>query len=807
MNTQVDRHGIDFPSFEPVDILAGLASADRQLLATALALFEDSKLQERVKQLYAAAGEKIQAWTGSDLLVSTESVRAGMQRWLESEKPDEYLRLVLWIYLREALGLPARMSVSLRGISLLAEDVTAAAITFVDAPNWWEKGKQIIGLVEDTKVDRITLSSIVEPVLQELLESALSDQGKSTWLSGDGLLESVRQKLSTLSPEDQKAMLASVGADELNDAAVRQILLTGGGLATFGTAVSLGGFSSYILAAQASAFIPFVSGPGLVSLVAVIANPMTIIGVTAAAIWWGGKSVNNKVQATVAIRVLALLALQGKSRKARGESLLSLVGSFKLVGDLKADQHLTEETISLYLKEWELLSPITDKPLVEPDTRILWAMDQPFLQSGPVRDSWLHTAFPGLNEQENAAILAGLTLGDALYSACAINPSVLAAADFSRVAEIDSSLDFAEFATEVMDKTGSALTGAFASLKGYTAEQFVAAELMARGHVVSFPESSNQAGFDLLVDGLPTQVKFHDGLNGLHEHFAKYDYPVYANSELMGKIPEEYADKVFFIEGLSNELVEQVTRQSVDAGADLMDPDVPMFAVMLSAGRHLIAFQAGQISGLQAVEQVLLDGGVRAGLALAGQVVGGTAGLLLFGPAGAWVFGAGLPILAQANAGPVKKVLVDLLESAESRQWKEEAHVTIDALVSALQAGLAKKREELVRQYQAIDSEPMVGEYVRWRIAQDGRFLAECKQRLDAVASQNQSEPEIRAAAIVRWLASVTLQPACFQQELAALGECLQQRPGLLAEARQAVEETFSSIANTLGDLFRKGLN
>lgn len=46
------------PEIEPSDIIRGLGVADRRLLAMCLALFEDSTLSSRLKQLYGIASNR-----------------------------------------------------------------------------------------------------------------------------------------------------------------------------------------------------------------------------------------------------------------------------------------------------------------------------------------------------------------------------------------------------------------------------------------------------------------------------------------------------------------------------------------------------------------------------------------------------------------------------------------------------------------------------------------------------------------------------------------------------------------------------
>jgi hypothetical protein len=98
--------------------------------------------------------------------------------------------------------------------------------------------------------------------------------------------------------------------------------------------------------------------------------------------------------------------------------------------------------------------------------------------------------------------------------------------------------------------------GALSSLKGYVAERVVAAELVMQGHDVSFPDASNQPGWDLMVDGHEFQIKCFEHVSGLSDHFERYNFPVIANAELAGEIPAEWADKVFFVEGYSDQLLD-----------------------------------------------------------------------------------------------------------------------------------------------------------------------------------------------------------------------------------------------------------
>lgn len=74
--------------------------------------------------------------------------------------------------------------------------------------------------------------------------------------------------------------------------------------------------------------------------------------------------------------------------------------------------------------------------------------------------------------------------------------------------------------------------GHLARLAGYVAEQQTKLHLLQQGHQVEMPESPTQAGYDLLVDGQPVQVKHAAGPAIIDEHRHLHpDVAVIANVE------------------------------------------------------------------------------------------------------------------------------------------------------------------------------------------------------------------------------------------------------------------------------------
>ncbi|MDT4840542.1 hypothetical protein FQZ97_743680 [compost metagenome] len=479
--------------------------------------------------------------------------------------------------------------------------------------------------------------------------------------------------------------------------------------------------------------------------------------------------------ASVGVRVMALLVIRGLQEGRSGIS--GLLRSFSIAPKLSEVSGISSKVIRKYQDEWKLLARSAEKSLPQPPLTLMRRLERP-LSAPAAQTKSRKGKTKATTELENAAALTTLTLGDVIYCAASINPAVISAADFSRIKEIESSLDFALFAQEIMGSSDAAIEGATNNLKGYVAEQMVAANLIASGHSVSFPETSNQAGWDLLVDGQPFQVKFHKGLSGLREHFERYDFPVIANAELAEKIPEEWADNVFFIDGLTSNQVKQFTTESLEAGAGLAEPDIPLFALAISTYRGCQKVLSGKVGKLQAIEQVILDGTVRVGLASAAGLIGTGTGLLLLGPAGAWVLGVGAPILAQSQAPKFIKWFKRFMGRAMT-DWSVATHDSLDKLQKVVVESLEERRQQLITKYRSVEDTDL-GSYIRWRIADDGRFTCECRERINQLTSRSCTDPRSRAAEILRLLVASNIHPARYQSSLREVTEKLSQQPGLL---------------------------
>ncbi|MBT6276665.1 MAG: hypothetical protein HOI95_21325 [Chromatiales bacterium] len=783
-----DSHPVEVlppQALRPMHIVAGLGGAERELIATCLALFDESSLTAYLKRVYDSTKGQVLKPTNAELVDVTNKVRRRQQQWLESSLNDEHLRLKLWMQMRSALQLSPRLSATFCGAEMLADDLSAAVITLLSPPpgkletgKKWLRDRGVLEPGESRESDRLNLHAVVEPVLKELLEAALASEA-----GDEAVKDTIDQAISAmeeLRPEDQARIREELGVDDISAAALARVIASGGGLAVFSGAVSMAGFSAYILAAQASAFIPLVSGPGLVSFVAVIANPITAVAGTLGAGWWLGSSASQKIRATVATRVVAMLAIQGMGSGRAG--LKSALAAFACAPGLPQNVDLPPELVAQYQNEWRMICAET-QPVYEWSGEEWQAFEQPLIDSSQSKSSRA--------ESKNTVAMSAMTVGDMLYHAAQISPDVMAAVDFSYLADVDGPIDFALLAAGMCD-------GAAVRIKGYVAEQVIAVKLQAAGHVVSLPESASEPGWDLLVDGQRVQVKFHSDIEGIREHFAVYDYPVIANTELSGLIPDEFVGRVHFIDGVSNDLVTDITEMSVAAGQSMTDPDVAVMAFAISAFRSAKGLYQGELTGAQAVEQVAMDGTVRVGLAVTGNWAGAGVGLLLFGPAGAWMLGAGLPILAQSQTSRVVGQIKDRAALPERKRWAARVHQSLDALQAAAVKALKSRSEQLDQLITGMEP-GFAQDFVTHRAEDQRLFARECIRRQAGIDRQSGLQPEQRFSATLRWLAASDVHPMAYQAELESVGSCMQSQPGLTDEWHSEEVQEKLSQAKTYG--------
>lgn len=229
--------------------------------------------------------------------------------------------------------------------------------------------------------------------------------------------------------------------------------------------------------------------------------------------------------------------------------------------------------------------------------------------------------------------ISGISAGEFLYDYLMIDPTVVKGIDFARAEDLSNLFQLSNFASTI-DPTVA--TGDMAQLQGYVAEQMIAQQLIAAGHDVSFPATSNQPGWDLLVDGQPFQVKCGQDKQIVETHFEKYpDTPVIVNEEL----GVYYADNpLVMTSSITREQVLIDTEKTLQHAEDLLDFQIPWIAAGVSTYTNAKRMRKEGITLSTAARNVATDTVSRTALAATGKVVLGTVGSVLLPGAGAIVF-------------------------------------------------------------------------------------------------------------------------------------------------------------------------
>lgn len=328
---------------------------------------------------------------------------------------------------------------------------------------------------------------------------------------------------------------------------------------------------------------------------------------------------------------------------------------------------------------------------------------------------------------------AALTLGDLVYDALRVDPSLLRATDFVHAARIGDPATFAVFADRILSSAPASMEGHVHQLKGYVAERFAAQQLQSMGMEVEFPADPNQPGIDLLVNGDPFQVKCLADPDGVLEHLVRYpDVPVLVNEELASAL--QGVPGVYAVDGLSLEAMEETTREGLEAGADMLDLEIPTIATAVALGRNGLAVLAGRSD--------VRHGAVNTATDVVGSVVGGKAGAVAFAAAGALlapyavVVGGVVGAVAGSAGGRrfgrgLRAHFGTRRERADAKSAASEvARVALDASIDSERV-FARKEGELRSNCAGTELAPFVGT----RLDEESREFERARAALRAIES------------------------------------------------------------------------
>lgn len=295
------------------------------------------------------------------------------------------------------------------------------------------------------------------------------------------------------------------------------------------------------------------------------------------------------------------------------------------------------------------------------------------------------------------ALYTSLTLGDFLYDYVRMDPRAVAGIDFARSEDLSDLVSFSRFAEDFVERyddlSGPAIKGSMSQLQGYVAERLAGSHCQALDQDVTFPDTSNQAGWDLLVDGKRFQVKCVSSASLVQEHLERYpDIPVIVNADLADEVG--HLQGVYIDAELHHEVVRDITERTLYGGAELLDFKVPWIALAVSTAMGIRDFLNRDTDLQGAITNVLTDTGGRIACGTLGEESGALIGLMLFGSAGA-IVGAGVGavtdgVIGRPLARTVRRLLTWSEENVVQSRVVELASQVVDCLPQKLEAWQTK---------------------------------------------------------------------------------------------------------------------
>ncbi|REJ10343.1 hypothetical protein [Halobacillus trueperi] len=370
-------------------------------------------------------------------------------------------------------------------------------------------------------------------------------------------------------------------------------------------------------------------------------------------------------------------------------------------------------------------------------------------------------------DTSTSAATVSLSFLDIMYDYFMIHPEVINAVDFAREEEVGSFFTFQLF-SEGFDLS---LAGELTRLKGYTAEQLVALELQGKGHDVSFPSSSNQAGYDLIVDGQPFQVKCLSDPSGVYEHFRKYpDIPVLVNSELMPDLSEH---PLVYSTEVSNEIVEEMTYHSIESAAEVGELDIPIITLALSSLSNGYKMLSDGLSMRLAGWNVVNETVSRSVAAMGGKGVGVLIGPVL-GPAGVVVMPMFLGLAGAYHGGKIVRHVKRLYTKKEREQVYNDINILLTKVLTVIPEKVDQREEtygKVKKQLIQHDVLKNVLHVMNLKHREKQQYLLNKRNELEEWLSNVDIVIETDLPHILDTVVRSQVHPYLYQQELKKLGE------------------------------------
>lgn len=779
---------------ETILIWEGLLNSDRETLSIFVALFEDTKglslVSDKVLDLKNRTQKSCETLfsKGENPLIQndikdhfSQRIEKTAQKIYASDLSDETLKTALWEHLLGAFQLNSENFMSFRDIKRHCDDMANYMVQYTGVQQNKEQKSfsTKINPFRKAKRNQLSFESAVAYLMSKITKEAIEQDTE--------IISGIGREISKI---DNKIIQES-GVSNLTEGAISKTLLTSGGLLGLMGSVQAAGFSAYIMAAQASAIIPLVGGKTLVSLLFVVTNPLFVIPAIIGTGIFSHNSLEKSIKQSFAMIVTTMLLMRGMIKEDK------ILETGKILSHY--EEHIVAISKSSYIqnltkgKTGEL-----SRELANIDLPVINEKDRSLLMSKvDVQNKNGHQIlriYPSSIKNIDNAAIAGLTFADFIYDIAAINPLVIEATDFARKADISDVFEFSMFSEDFVGLSEASLRGHHANLMGYTAERLVASQLVKDGHVVEIPNSASQPGYDLLVDGYEFQVKCIEPENFsiLERHFDKYpDTPVFVNSEVADILAEkspDWSDLVFYVGGYTHERASGLLTQAIEAGKELDDYDILSSVAVVSAVRNAWDWQKGNQTFQSATFNIALDSLSKGGMAIAGGFAGTGLGLLLFGPAGAYILG-GISSVFGATQG---NVLTSQLDRFLDPEREETLFKLSNELLDVCNVELNKKIF-LLDQKISVLSDDGISLYVQYRLNLDKAACKIAIRRNDLLRKTSGLSGTKKIFKALKLASESAVHPYCLQGHYVEIAKTLNLKVDRLGNAGNIVKRLIRS--------------
>lgn len=703
--------------------ITGLYSTDNEILANFIAMWDKSTISNIIKYKGFDLYDKIINKENNDEFAQILDIKKNELSKVDTNELRTMIIMQLASYFE--IKLPKILNMySLEQIGVKIENCSIKALR-----------------KSDKSFSKTSLEEMISYIFQELFNDMSKQFNDKNNEDKEKIAQNIFQTIQEMPKEQQDKLKEELKVDELSEDIIMKAIAAGTFGAAFAATISIAGFSAYTFATSALASmaglvgvgLPFGAYSGLTSVIAILSNPLFLIGSIGFLIYILNSKSNESIRNRLSPMIVTLVSvLSAKSENYLCTSEKHINNYNRIMIELKeANQYKTSDMQDkiLGLKDITLekqsifnISNIPSSTLVTCDNSMEF-LNQPIIQTSLYEklESIINKSYDDYSKETNFSI-ASLTVGDLIYDMSRIDPLVIESVDFARKDDIADMFSLAYFSDNIDIES----VGNISQLKGYVAERLVAQQLQSQGYEVEFPELSNQPGYDLLVNNEPFQVKCGDSESLVNTHFEKYpDIPVLVNEELGEFFINN--EKVFSIEGVRNDEITQLTTDNLESASEIIDYEIPLITIAIVSGKNIFSVFQNKIDIENAIGKTVEESTTR--------IVGGLTGSQLFMlggmiwmPAAAVVGGAVGAVLGSITITKLvdKLKLMNLL--------KEETKAIDDAIKVIMNKSIiiAEKNLKIAEKkfYQTITilkekKEENIIKYIEYRYNQEYKYRIE----------------------------------------------------------------------------------